>query len=166
MTTVATLSKFDATQISDVEMILEENRKVITVISEKEKIPLSEAEQLFSDTIRYLYLCSISEKSLSPNERLDLGWHHFILCTKEYATFCKRHIGYFIHHSPFTEKAKNELIENPFKETLVFAKSIFFKLSDNWYHLKNNKQGSTDTADCCDGGNCSNTGNCSHCKEE
>lgn len=37
---------------------------------------------------------------LSPSELVDIGWHTFILHTREYAEFCRRVTGRFIHHVP------------------------------------------------------------------
>ncbi|MBO0880719.1 MAG: hypothetical protein J2P17_10325, partial [Mycobacterium sp.] len=31
---------------------------------------------------------------------VDIGWHTFILYTKDYASFCNRVAGRFIHHEP------------------------------------------------------------------
>ncbi|WP_223884458.1 glycine-rich domain-containing protein [Micromonospora craniellae] len=31
---------------------------------------------------------------------MDIGWHTFILHTREYAEFCQRLAGRFIHHQP------------------------------------------------------------------
>ena len=37
---------------------------------------------------------------LSPSEMVDAGWHAFLLHTREYAEFCARVAGRFIHHRP------------------------------------------------------------------
>jgi hypothetical protein len=37
---------------------------------------------------------------LSPSETVDTGWHAFILHTADYAEFCQRIAGRFIHHRP------------------------------------------------------------------
>lgn len=31
---------------------------------------------------------------------VDIGWHTFILYTREYAAFCAKLAGHFIHHAP------------------------------------------------------------------
>jgi hypothetical protein len=60
---------------------------------------------------RYLALSAIMQKE-------DLGtgmysgdvdnlWHAFILFTAEYADFCQKHIGYFVHHMPELEDFKD-----------------------------------------------------------
>jgi len=37
---------------------------------------------------------------LSPSEPVDIGWHTFILYTREYAAFCEDLAGLFLHHVP------------------------------------------------------------------
>ncbi|MEU6631728.1 hypothetical protein ABZ905_26125 [Streptomyces parvus] len=37
---------------------------------------------------------------LSPSKAVDAGWHTFILHTVDYAEFCERVAGRFIHHVP------------------------------------------------------------------
>jgi hypothetical protein len=37
---------------------------------------------------------------LSPSQPVDIGWHTFILYTREYAEFCNRVAGRFIDHVP------------------------------------------------------------------
>lgn len=39
----------------------------------------------------------------SPSRLVDIGWHNFILYTREYAQFCQGIAGRFIHHAPFDE---------------------------------------------------------------
>lgn len=37
---------------------------------------------------------------LAPPFEVDWGWHMFMLHTKEYAEFCNRVAGRFMHHAP------------------------------------------------------------------
>lgn len=39
-------------------------------------------------------------QSLSPSQLVDYGWHAFILHTVDYARFCERTVGGFVHHIP------------------------------------------------------------------
>lgn len=68
------------------------------------KLHLSQgdAEELFEDTKRFLFLCGGTkhEGPLAPPEMVDEGWHNFILFTEDYAKFCHTHFGNFIHHRP------------------------------------------------------------------
>jgi hypothetical protein len=57
-------------------------------------------------------------------------WHCFILFTKDYADFCQKYFGYYIHHLPFTrdDKAKFARMSD---EEKVLALSKMFDLIQN-----------------------------------
>jgi hypothetical protein len=38
--------------------------------------------------------------TLSPSSLVDIGWHVFLLYTREYTDFCSRTTGRYIHHVP------------------------------------------------------------------
>jgi hypothetical protein len=40
---------------------------------------------------------------LVPSELVDYGWHAFILHTVDYAAFCQKAVGHFVHHVPTDE---------------------------------------------------------------
>jgi hypothetical protein len=42
-------------------------------------------------------------QSLVPSQLVDYGWHAFILHTVDYAAFCQRVVGRFVHHVPTDE---------------------------------------------------------------
>ncbi|MEW2451172.1 hypothetical protein AB0896_27065 [Streptomyces parvulus] len=42
-------------------------------------------------------------QSLAPSQLVDYGWHAFILHTVDYARFCERVAGAFVHHVPTDE---------------------------------------------------------------
>lgn len=76
----------------------------------------SKAEALFDDMLKYLWLSRKHEldKQDPLNEsignfscvmhremrNIDEMWHTFILITQDYATFCYKYFGAFIHHIP------------------------------------------------------------------
>lgn len=72
-------------------------------IAQKVGVSIEEAEKLFVETLKYLYVCRQARKvrvPVSPSLALDDGWHNFVLFTKEYARFCEGYVGEFIHHVP------------------------------------------------------------------
>lgn len=80
-------------------------------IAKKLEISIEEAEELFVETLKYLYACRQARKvkiPISPSLVLDEGWHAFILFTKEYARFCEECVGEFIHHVPDTGEPSPE----------------------------------------------------------
>ena len=42
----------------------------------------------------------LAPQRLGPSELVDIGWHTFVLYTRDYAEFCDRVAGRFIHHVP------------------------------------------------------------------
>ncbi|WP_164478269.1 glycine-rich domain-containing protein [Mycolicibacterium stellerae] len=62
----------------------------------------AEAQMLFREAKRYLVLAQ-SDRSTAwqmHSLRVDEAWHQFVLFTFQYADFCERHFGRFVHHAP------------------------------------------------------------------
>lgn len=69
-----------------------------------EQIPRMAAEHAMDEGLRFLRDCADRPaERLSPSPAADVGWHTFILFTKDYAEFCERVAGRFIHHVPEAE---------------------------------------------------------------
>lgn len=74
------------------------------IVAEHPDIDMAVAERIMEQALGFLKLCAISNTGgHSPSEQVDIGWHTFILYTKEYAEFCSRVAGRFIHHAPSDE---------------------------------------------------------------
>lgn len=59
------------------------------------------AERIVRQALAFLVACARNpETPLAPSKAVDHGWHAFILHTREYAEFCDRVAGHFIHHAP------------------------------------------------------------------
>ena len=58
------------------------------------------AERVMDQALAFLGTCAVTTSPLSPSKTVDIGWHTFILYTREYAAFCDRIAGRFIHHIP------------------------------------------------------------------
>lgn len=57
------------------------------------------ADQIMEQALAFLAACA-ARPGLAPSETVDIGWHTFILYTREYAEFCQRVADRFIHHAP------------------------------------------------------------------
>ncbi|WP_186768072.1 glycine-rich domain-containing protein [Streptomyces qinzhouensis] len=59
------------------------------------------ADRVMDQAIAFVYVLG-SQKAydLAPSERVDPGWHSFMLHTQEYAAWCQEQFGYFVHHAP------------------------------------------------------------------
>lgn len=58
------------------------------------------AERILDQALGYLATAATATQPIGPSELVDIGWHTFILHTRDYALFCQRIAGRFIHHEP------------------------------------------------------------------
>jgi hypothetical protein len=72
----------------------------------------AEAEEVFREMLKWLYLgsrCPADGEAtagcvMTPDiVKLDWMWHAFLLFTADYAAFCDRYFGSFLHHVPEDE---------------------------------------------------------------
>lgn len=79
----------------------EMRHRLRTQLAIEHTISIAEADQIITDTISFLTVCAANpHQQFRPSEQVDLGWHQFILNTHDYAEFCDRVAGRFIHHVP------------------------------------------------------------------
>lgn len=107
---------------------------LISRLVEKKGLERVEAESLYTDLLRFLFLCGTTGKTLAPSERIDLVWHEFLLHTRVYQKFCRSMFGFFIHHNP-VESGKRPAPtkgKSVVADTLKAARETFGELSPNW----------------------------------
>lgn len=56
--------------------------------------------RILDQALAFLAACATTTRPIGPSDLVDIGWHTFILYTREYAAFCDRIAGRFIHHEP------------------------------------------------------------------
>lgn len=59
--------------------------------------------QLVANGLRQFFLAHLKSGRkfvAMPSQVVDDLWHEFILCTKNYDTFCRQGFGRFLHHTP------------------------------------------------------------------
>jgi hypothetical protein len=96
------------------------NERVIRVFLRDHPMDRHQAEILFEETLKWLWLCHKHQLDLQkgagktavsslaifpPMKLLDEMWHAFILCTQDYEHFCKSYFYRMIHHEPNTDEA-------------------------------------------------------------
>ncbi|SNT58193.1 hypothetical protein SAMN05443665_10491 [Actinomadura meyerae] len=75
-------------------------RLVARIVHEKH-VSTEEAERVLHQALGFLMACALNPGAgLAPSKSVDVGWHAFVLHTREYADFCQRIAGRFIHHAP------------------------------------------------------------------
>ncbi len=118
----------------------------------KENSELSEQEiqMILDDTIGFLKLCGeYAEIGMVPSENVDLGWHVFLMYTRDYQNFCRKSFGCFVHHEP--NDKEGESLEKTALDTVKFMDTIGFPYHEaNW--PRKNKPGIV--AEKCEGGSC------------
>ncbi|MFJ8475633.1 glycine-rich domain-containing protein [Kitasatospora sp. NPDC094011] len=59
------------------------------------------AERVVDQALAFLATCAANPAArLAPSRLVDHGWHAFLAYTREYAGFCDRVAGRFLHHNP------------------------------------------------------------------
>ncbi|WP_433177728.1 glycine-rich domain-containing protein [Actinoallomurus sp. CA-150999] len=75
--------------------------RLVRRIVKDEHIDQPTAERIMAQALGFLQACALNPGAgLSPSPMVDIGWHTFVLYTREYADFCQRVAGRFIHHTP------------------------------------------------------------------
>lgn len=116
----------------------------MTVFRRKFQVSDSDAEELWIDTLKWLWLGKFHEKDCSEGKpsqlvifpqllSIDEMWHAFILCTREYHEFSKRYFGGYIHHAP---NANPDLIlsHDEFRSNIEYVSNVLGKQTAmKWY---------------------------------
>jgi hypothetical protein len=75
--------------------------RLVSRIVNEHGVDTGYAERTMNQALGFLLLCAKdSSAAFSPSEAVDVGWHTFLMYTREYQEFCRRVAGGFIHHSP------------------------------------------------------------------
>lgn len=100
-----------AVKIAQATISTEFRMKWRSQIMREHDLEFMEADWIISDTLSFLTV-GIANPGVAfrPSKKVDIGWHMFILNTKDYAAFCQKFAGHFIHHVPdeFTAPRRTE----------------------------------------------------------
>lgn len=76
-------------------------RRLSRTVQEREDIDSVTADRVVEQALSFLSACALNPNArLAPSRLVDAGWHAFLLHTADYAEFCQRIAGRFIHHLP------------------------------------------------------------------
>jgi hypothetical protein len=74
-------------------------------LERKRGLTVEQAAESVDELRRYMGLIGLGYRGLAMvSPTVDQAWHEFILFTREYAAFCHRAFGEFIHHVPRTSR--------------------------------------------------------------
>jgi hypothetical protein len=89
------------------------------------------AERILDQALAFLLACAANVgPPLAPSELVDIGWHTFLLDTSEYAAFCDRIAGRFLHHVPTDSQPTGESPSDVFTRTVTAMHTLGFRLDD------------------------------------
>ncbi|WP_410642052.1 glycine-rich domain-containing protein [Amycolatopsis sp. lyj-346] len=74
--------------------------RLVDRIAREHQLGREYAVRIMGQALAFLGTCARSAEPLAPSDIVDIGWHTFLLYTREYAGFCDRVAGRFIHHEP------------------------------------------------------------------
>jgi hypothetical protein len=78
--------------------------RLVNCITADNLVTPEHAERIMTQALAFLQACAFSPGTgLAPSQQVDIGWHTLILYTRDYADFCQRVAGRFIHHQPDDE---------------------------------------------------------------
>ncbi|MFI2352003.1 glycine-rich domain-containing protein [Streptomyces sp. NPDC019443] len=88
----------DAAELVGPEMT---ERLSARIVKDHPEIDHTTAQRIIAQTAAFLAAgAQRPDLELSPSKLVDIGWHTWILHTVDYAVFCERVAGRFIHHVP------------------------------------------------------------------
>lgn len=102
MTAVMTAQKVDGRTLVEPTLFDRLVRRVMT----DESADRDHAERVVDQSLAFLGACAVSTERLVPSVQVDPGWHAFVLHTQDYAAFCDRLAGRFLHHEPTDPNAE------------------------------------------------------------
>lgn len=94
------------------------------------------ADRIMSQALAFLYACAKNPGAgLAPSAAVDIGWHTFILYTRDYAQFCQDVAGRFIHHQPDDDPARTAG-GCTVAETVNVMRTLGLAVDDELWHTK------------------------------
>lgn len=132
--------------LANLSMVDEKLRKrLVGRIEKDERTSRELAERILDQALGYLKLASQQPSGhFSPSPLVDVGWHTFILYTREYDRFCRELTGgRFIHHEPTDEEGVPNLSAGPTSTMLAMRAAGISVDEPLWAHMNN-----ADCSDC------------------
>ncbi|MEV0471027.1 hypothetical protein [Streptomyces prunicolor] len=84
--------------------------------------------------------------TMAPSELVDPGWHTFVLHTPEYAEWCAKEFGYFVHHAPNSKTRTHGLMVSVTEE----IRAQGFEVDERLWH----RAADCNAPTCCGDGPC------------
>lgn len=76
------------------------NRLTARIAAEHPELSADMPARIMDQALAFLAACVVTTEPIGPSDLVDIGWHTFIFHTIDYAAFCERVAGRFVHHVP------------------------------------------------------------------
>lgn len=130
------IKNMKATTLTKVDSVLNyTNQGVVERIAKEAQVTLEMAHSIFEDTLRFLYLASKTKQALVPTKSIDIGWHAFLMFTRDYQEFCKNHLGQFVHHCPVTSETSTPKVDMAAHTFELARREFGTELSEHWNYV-------------------------------
>lgn len=75
--------------------------KLVSYIVKEKGMNRPLVERIMDQALGFLKLISLCPgRTFCPSKKVDIGWHAFLMHTRDYIAFCNRINGQYIHHEP------------------------------------------------------------------
>jgi S-adenosylmethionine decarboxylase len=91
-----------------VEELIEDNEQLVLKVQKALDVGRDVAIRGLVETVKYLYICASSKRSVTPSIKVGMVWHEIILFTRSYEKLCQSQFGRLIHHEPLPDAEENE----------------------------------------------------------
>lgn len=127
--------------------------QVTDKLARSEGVSSAESQRMFEEALKFMEVAVSTDGPVAPSRAVDPAWHHFILFTRDYAAYCERYLGRFIHHDPTPGGDGDAAIYEATRDAIA---STFGAVDEELWPP-------AAAGDCKEGGNCKSdcTGNCS-----
>ncbi|GGM27952.1 hypothetical protein GCM10011608_10980 [Micromonospora sonchi] len=104
------------------------------------ELPDGMPDRILDQALAFLAACATTTRPIGPSELVDIGWHTFILHTADYAAFCQRIAGRFIHHQPEPapgdeRPSRPQPIGAPISETVAAIRAAGYRVDPDLWGL-------------------------------
>jgi len=127
----------------------------VGVLKTHPQLSKAQANRVVETLREYFHVCNEGGKDFisMPSEAVDTAWHEFILFTRQYATFCDKAFGRFLHHTPAEGLSKPALVQkglrnawriacsrvnvdpaSPSKLPMLFSIDAMYKIVDGYHY--------------------------------
>jgi hypothetical protein len=106
--------------------------RVVHRIHKEHDVTVDQAALLVTEAEKFLRYCATATEPASPSPAVDLAWHEMILYTKEYADYCSRLAGRFIHHSPSDETGKTYAPGGAYRTFVTMTNNGYAPDTNTW----------------------------------